>query len=119
MSYELALGAAGAEVLEFQSFGSYQGDWWAYVRYKKKHGWVTGSFGSCSVCDAFEAEFGWSDNEKPDYEKRMKAFGLTYLDPLLTQEEAEMEATRNLDWDHEAKEMLEFIKKTGKKYVNV
>jgi len=119
MSYELALGAAGAEVLEFETFGSYQGDWWAYVRYKNKHGWVTGSFGSCSGCDAFEAEFGWSDNDKPDYLDRMKEFGLTYLDPLLTQEEAESEAARNLEWDHEAKEMLEFIKTTGKKYVNV
>lgn len=36
MSYENALKAAGAEILEFGQFGSYQGDWWAKVRYKEK-----------------------------------------------------------------------------------
>jgi len=31
MSYDEALKAAGAEVLLYESFGSYQGDWWAKV----------------------------------------------------------------------------------------
>lgn len=62
MSYEEALQAAGAEVLEFEQFGSYQGDWWAKVRYKDELGWVQGSYGSCSGCDAFESEFGCAED---------------------------------------------------------
>lgn len=58
MSYKKCLELAGAEVIVFQYFGSYQGDWWAKVRYNGQMGWVNGSFGSCSACDAFEFEFG-------------------------------------------------------------
>ena len=43
MSYQDALKAAGAAVLEFESFGSYQGDWVALVEYKGERGWVQGS----------------------------------------------------------------------------
>ena len=52
MSYELALEEAGAKVLEFQSFGSFQGEWWAKVEYNGEIGWVAGCYGSCSGCDA-------------------------------------------------------------------
>ena len=60
MSYQEALEAAGATVHAFEFFGSYQGDWWAKVTYNGETGWVHGSYGSCSGCDAFEAEFGFS-----------------------------------------------------------
>ena len=128
MSYEEAMQAAGAEVLEFMQFGSYQGDWWAKVRYKDELGWAQGSYGSCSGCDAFEAEFGWADadceehkyNHKADcpdcqeakkkYDERLADFGRGYLDGLLTQEMAEKEASRNLDWDSDAKAMLDWLR---------
>lgn len=56
-SYEETLELAGATVHIFQEFGSYQGDWWARVTYNGVTGWVTGSYGSCSGCDAFHGEF--------------------------------------------------------------
>ena len=128
MSYQEALEAAGAEVLEFENFGSYQGDWWAKVRYKGELGWVRGSYGSCSGCDAFEVEFGRAEgdcgehsyNHKDDcpacqeakkkYDERMADFGRGYLDDLLlSQEKAEEEAARNLEWDCDAQAMLDWL----------
>jgi hypothetical protein len=105
-SYDGALKAAGAEVHTFESFGTYQGDWWAKVTYKGKTGWVHGWFGSCSGCDAFEAEFGWDDPTN----EQLATFGVQYLDELWTQEEAEKDASEDLSWDMDAKDMLEFIK---------
>ena len=113
MSYQESLEAAGAIVLIFDSFGSYQGDWWAKVEYNGRIGWVNGSYGSCSGCDAFEAEFGWNDDEQPDYQERLADFGRSYLDNLYTQEEAEKESSKYLDWDMDAQEMLDFIKKNN------
>jgi hypothetical protein len=57
VSYELAIERAGAEVLLFKEFGSYQGDWLAKVVYEGKQMWIHGSYGSCSGCDAFQSEF--------------------------------------------------------------
>lgn len=128
MSYQEALEAAGAEVIEFGRFGSYQGDWWAKVRVGEQLGWINGRYGSCSGCDAFQAEFGWSDDGcnkheyaakddcvdclkvKADYNDKLKAFGSSYLDCLISQDEAEKEASRNLEWDSDAQEMVDFIK---------
>jgi hypothetical protein len=108
--YHEALEAAGATVHAFEHFGSYQGDWWAKVTIAERTGWVNGSFGSCSHCDAFESEFRWNDQEKPDYRERLAAFGREYLEKMLDQSEAEAEAARNIEWDHDAEEMLKFIK---------
>lgn len=57
MGYELALKAAGAEVIKTHYAGSYQGTWGSIVIYNGKKGLVTGSFGSCSYCDAYQREF--------------------------------------------------------------
>lgn len=57
MSYQSALESAGAVVHAYEEFGSYQGDWYAKVTHNGVTGWVSGSFGSCSGCDAWEAEF--------------------------------------------------------------
>jgi len=67
MSYKECLELAGAKVLVFENFGSYQGDWWARVNYQGKIGWIHGSFGSCSDCDAFESEF-WDEGHYEDEE---------------------------------------------------
>ena len=129
MSYEDALKAAGAEVLEYESFGSYQGDWWAKVRWNGGTGWVNGSYGSCSGCDAFEAEFGWCESrceehrwvyDKEDcvacaavninYQRRLSDFGKEYLDTIYSQAEAEAITMRNIEWDSDASKMLTWIR---------
>lgn len=61
--YESALEAAGAVVHNSQYEGSYQGSWGCVVTYKEKKGLVTGSYGSCSYCDAFKSEFGDSSED--------------------------------------------------------
>lgn len=132
MSYKRAIEMAGAKILALEEFGSYQGDWWAKVEYDGKQGWVNGSYGSCSGCDAFESEFAFSShefneeyhdiyddefsNECPECEKiklRMIEFGKEYLDFIMSQDEAEKQASENLDWDMDAKEMVDFIKRNS------
>jgi len=127
--YKLALKEAGAEILAFESFGSYQGEWWAKVIWNGETGWVNGSYGSCSGCDAYQSEFGFINEEceahRYDYQEtcpdcvevkaaiqqRIINFGKTYLeDMLLTQEEAEKKASANIEWDTDAVPMLEWIK---------
>lgn len=131
MGYQKAMEAAGAIVHDFEQFGSYQGDWWAKVTYNGETGWVRGSYGSCSGCDAFEAEFGWdeghckehrygSDEEsvgceackeaKATYDTKLADFGRDYLDGIMSHEKAIERASENLDWDMEAKEMVEYLK---------
>jgi hypothetical protein len=128
MSYNRALEAAGAEVLESQYFGSYQGDWLALVNYMGVRQWVHGTFGSCSYCDAFEAEFDNYHEDRctehaydepncaycqvaaEDYQRRLAEFGKSYLDRTMTQAEAEAYTAKNLEWDGEAQEMLDFVK---------
>ena len=106
MGYKDALKAAGARVLLFEQFGSYQGDCYAKVEYNGKSGWINGSYGSCSGCDAFEADFGW-DEPTPE---TLAEFGKQYLDLIMTQEEAEAHATKNGLWDIEAATMVKFLK---------
>lgn len=67
MGYKEAMGKAGAEVLLYEEFGSCQGDWWAKIVYNGKEGWVNGSYGSCSGCDAFQAEFDYGRNRCPKH----------------------------------------------------
>lgn len=130
MGYYEALEAAGATVHEFKGFGSYQGDWWAKVTYEGVTGWVHGSYGSCSGCDAFDHEFYWIDKKcekhrysgrkhprckacaavKAEYEVKLVAFGRRYLDGIMTQEEAVKKASENLEWDLDAGEMVEYLK---------
>jgi hypothetical protein len=127
VSYESALEAAGAKVLAFEQFGSYQGEWYALVEFNGERGWINGSYGSCSHCDAFEGEFGysWGSEKSADgrylypeddghsrhaeYKAKLTDFGLTYLGTMLTQEQAEAEAGR-YSWDCDADKMLAFVK---------
>lgn len=134
MSYEAALEAAGAEVHKFAEFGDYQGQWWAKVTHNGKTGWVNGSYGSCSGCDAFQAEFNYHEYEcdehrygsapadcpdctkaKTDYDTRLKAFGESYLNDLLTQEEAEKAAVPSWkDWqDEDDVKVVTFLKENA------
>ena len=126
MSYKQALEAAGAKVNAFKGFGSYQGEWYALVDVGGRIGWIRGYYGSCSGCDAFEAEFGFEfsgefidgayvhieDERHPrhdEYAARLTKFGSDYLDQIMTQEEAEAEAGRNSDWDLESGDAVAWI----------
>ena len=108
MGYKTALEAAGAKIVAFESFGSYQGTWLAFVEYRGEKGIVEGAFGSCSYCDAFQREFDydsepetyngcfykngntWDDENKcteqeyyvalAKYDNRLAKFGRSYLE---------------------------------------
>lgn len=135
MGYDKAMELAGAKVLKQKWFGDYQGTWWAHVEFNGRKGWVSGSFGSCTVCDAFQNEFSNNSHEcKGDRvypseflfqdgcfecennKNRLIEFGLSYLNNMMTQAEAEKLASKNVDWDMEADEVAEFIKEEGNFY---
>lgn len=109
--YESALAAAGVTVLAYEQFGSYQGDWWAHIEFPNKERYfVTGSYGSCSGCDAFEAEFGWKTSEEdPDYLHKLRDFGRDYLLDCMTFEQAVSKAGENSAWDTDADAMVEWV----------
>lgn len=131
MSYQKTLEKAGAKVLEFKEFGSYQGEWWAKVEFNNQIGWVNGAYGSCSGCDAFEAELGFESDQCDEHrytlfkgncdncrivsdnlEARYIKFGLSYLHNIMSQEEAEQKVSQNQAyWDNDDREMKEFILK--------
>jgi hypothetical protein len=48
MGYKECLELAGATVIDYEEFGSYQGDWLAYVEYKGKKGFIKDYYGSCT-----------------------------------------------------------------------
>jgi hypothetical protein len=131
MSYIESLQAAGATVLQEKFFGSYQGDWLALVIYGGKTFWVHGSYGSCSGCDAFCAEFDFDGDDNgcdehrydkvatctdcqarsADYQRRLADFGRGYLTSgEMTQAEVEKSVSEHLDWDSEAQDMVDFVK---------
>lgn len=126
--YKDALEAAGATILADESFGSYQGDWWAKVRYNGSTFWVHVCYGSCSECDAFESEFGnhrgacedheyyspgfhcmACENAQKSYRERLVKFGKSYLDDPFTHAQALAKASENLEWDMDASEMVKFL----------
>lgn len=131
MSYELAMEEAGAVIHAFESFGSYQGDWYALVTWNGETGWINGSFGSCSGCDAFEGEFGWGadgdDEGCPEhrykkqldcpsctqrseaYRNHLAEFGRNYLETMLTQEQVEAYAAKSAAWSLEDKQALDWL----------
>lgn len=116
MGYSTALEAAGAEVHAFEHFGDYQGTWLAKVTYNGETGYVEGSYGSCSGCDAFEAEFGYSYNdEEKDYQERLAEFGRSYLTVVTPQEQQvaiyERQVADASSWyADEARQILDFVK---------
>lgn len=114
MSYKSALKAAGAEVLEFREFGSYDGIWFAKVAYNGETGWVKDWFGSCTVCDQFQAEFDScydSDESPEDYDKRLAAFGVSYLGGILPAEHFLPSLDEDAEWSYESEEAAAWIRK--------
>lgn len=117
MSYPKSLEAAGAKVLVYEEFGDWQGTWLALVEYKGEKGWIKDYFGSCSVCDAFLAEFDWGDDKEEDYQKRLKEFGLRYLDAGLRSNEEILDyVKKDSFWDLEREKMLSFVEEAIKEF---
>ena len=110
MSYQQALIAAGAIVIDTKYSGSYQGTWGSVVEYNGKRGLVTGNYGSCSVCDAFQAEFDdymWSDTIS--YDSETDTYSRDYGDTICTKEE----------YDAQEAEYQQKLSDFGKRYLHV
>jgi hypothetical protein len=143
MGYDLALKQAGAKVLGFEKFGDWQGTWAAVVKYNDKFGVVTGSFGSCSYCDAFQSEFDdmgtfatadgefYVDFEKvseeaynlkmADHDERLANFGLSYLTVVqdLSDIENQLKHVNADDWfGDERLQLLTWCKTNLLKFIN-
>ena len=121
MGYKEALEAAGANVLAYEEFGSYQGDWLAKVSYQGETFWLRDYYGSCTGCDAFEADIGMITDDdgnyiwEDDHPKRVAAiaaFGARYLEPQerLTFDQVMEKAAENVGWDDDAGKMVQFVK---------
>ena len=110
--YAKALEAAGAKVLAFKEFGSYQGDWWAKVILAGETKWITGYYGSCSGCDAFQSEFGWNEEEEDPaaYAEKIKRFGQNYVEQAMSYSDAIKKACEHIEWDSDADEMVKWIR---------
>lgn len=111
MGYTQALEAAGAKVLGYHEAGSYQGMWGAIVVYNGKLGLVTGSYGSCSGCDAFEGEFGWGEPDYYFHEEKNKYYanGYDYSD--------DNEITKE-DFDNQKIDYQNRLCNFGERYLN-
>lgn len=103
MGYSSALRAAGADVIDFKQIGSYQGTWGAIVDFQGQRSLVTGYYGSCSGCDAFEAQFGYTYSECPVF---VENTGKYYSD-WSHEEEITKEAYDAIN-DKQEKELAEF-----------
>lgn len=124
MSYQDALEAAGARVIEFREFGSYQGEWVAKIGDDK---YVMGYYGSCTGCDAFEGELGWADQDcdehkyehrgdcpacqvaEQEYAVRLRSFGESYLGTEYTKKELIEYFSGQADWCDEAVEAIKWL----------
>jgi hypothetical protein len=130
MSYEFVLKFAGAKVIDYKEFGSYQGNWIAVIKKGKSYCFVIDYFGSCSGCDAFQSEFGgtvhfqndvhhnifdekfYEDCEKcQEIKQNLIKFGKNYLLGAMNYERALKKVSENSSWDYEAQEMIDFVNK--------
>jgi len=99
-------------VLRYQYFGDYQGTILAEVEYAGKNGYVEIGYGSCSVCDsyqAFEEEFDWDIG--PD-QRALASFGENYLDEIQTLEDLIESYTERAEWDTDAEDVIRWLKET-------
>lgn len=103
MGYQAAVEAAGYEVLAYELFGSYQGQWMMKVRDPESGeiGYIHDWFGSCTVCDSFQAEFcdfGWDDEDSDEYQQRLREFGERYT---------ALPVQHWMDWAHDVERRLD------------
>lgn len=64
--YPMVAGVRGQEILLYQQFGSYQGEWMMLARNPDTFFIYKDYYGSCSACDSYEAaDFGWGNEGIP------------------------------------------------------
>lgn len=130
MGYCEALEAAGAKVKEYWETGDWQGTWFALL---DDNTVVVGSYGSCSGCDAFQAEFDYSyqcnehrytypaladceacQEAEKEYNQKLADFGRSYLKAdaaTLDELIAEYERMNGNGWYWDGPAILEQLKK--------
>ncbi len=109
MDYEGVLRLAGAKVLCYKRFGSWQGDWLAKVQYDSKTFWVHGYYGSCTQCDAVDAIEAYSKDKRTDF----KELGQDYLDDPRDWKQLMRQAIEDSEWDSHSGAMVDFLKEWG------
>lgn len=137
MGYSEAIEANGVKIKTYKEFGSYQG---TFIAVLEDGRFIEGSYGSCSGCDAYEAEFGYADRPEEvdgkyykraswdqssvcsieeyeqalaEYEEKHRRFGQSYVDAAESKEEilARYEVKCTGDYAwHDDKEILEWIR---------
>ena len=115
MDYEDAFAAVpGVKVERCEKFGSYQGRLAAKLQVEGLDGprYVFDYYGSCTGCDAFEGQFGYTWDRDPTPEE-LASFGRPYVDAALTLDEAlQALMPRPGQWyDTEDKELLDRVLK--------
>lgn len=71
--YKLGLERLGYEILAWEEFGSYQGDYAAIVKSGSNIGFVVIGYGSCSGCDELQAcDWPWWNNGSEETKKRFE-----------------------------------------------
>ena len=113
MDYEDAFAAVPGVIVEWcEKFGSYQGRLAAKLRIDGQEGprYIIDYYGSCSGCDSFEAEFGWSNDPTPE---RLASFGGPYVEAAMTLDEvlAELMPKPGQWYDTDDKEILDRVLK--------
>jgi hypothetical protein len=109
-SYLDSLKAAGVEVIDACEFGDYEGSWYAVVKYNNQYLMVEGSYGSCSGCDAFLAEFGYIDYNEEKYKRKLIEFGKGYLVQGCDLKKAIENAEKDCEWDIDSEQKLKWLK---------
>ena len=87
MGYAYALRTAGATIIEYKETGSYQGTWGAVVDFNGQRSLVTGYYGSCSHCDAYQSQFERYSNDEPVFDEETgKYYSNWYKEQEITKE---------------------------------
>ncbi len=126
-SYDGALTKAGAVVHNSKTFGSYQGMWVAEVTLPDgRKGLIQDYYGSCSGCDAFEAEFAYDSHQSEKHpgmeddancaeciarSEKLAEFGRGYFANLKSADELGTELAGESHWSYydETPERAAFI----------
>lgn len=134
MGYKEAIEIAGAKVIAYKKFGSYQGDWIAKIEIDGQIKYIHDYYGSCTVCDNFEAEFYSSDDHEcendifysPAYfnqpfrdncqqcqteKHKLIEFGKKLIDKAISFEECIFKISENIEWDMEVEPMVNWLNK--------
>lgn len=135
--YADCLRLAGAEILAYETFGSYQGDWIAKVRYSGQVYWIRGYYGSCTHCDGLKAELNFDyhycendsvfRDELSEYMENVefceecakvltkaRILGESYLEnDNFSYQELLKKFEEDSEWDYDAREVVRWLKEKG------